>query len=225
MNLFLLARRQLLARPLHSALNLLLLALGIATISLLLLFSRQLEDKLLHTAAGIDLVVGAKGSPLQLILSSVYHADIPTGNIAKAHGLNLLQAGLVALQIIIGQVFGPNAAKTFNDWFTTLQRVGELIVTNAPKWFAWLTTNLPGWIEKAATKFQEWTDSIEGEGPKDDAGRIAFAFRLCFSREPNTNETARVQAYLDAKRKADSKTAWANVARVLMNLDEFITRE
>jgi mono/diheme cytochrome c family protein len=66
---------------------------------------------------------------------------------------------------------------------------------------------------------------IVAEGPSDAAGKISFAFRVCFSREPTTQETARVQAYLDAKRKADPKTAWAAVARVLMNLDEFITRE
>ena len=66
---------------------------------------------------------------------------------------------------------------------------------------------------------------IEADGPSDDAGRIAFAYRVCFSREPTTSEAARVQTYLDAKRKADPKTAWASVARVLMNLDEFITRE
>jgi hypothetical protein len=66
---------------------------------------------------------------------------------------------------------------------------------------------------------------IEAEGPPDDAGRIAFAFRVCFAREPSTAEAARVQTYLDAKRKTDPKTAWAAVARVLMNLDEFITRE
>ncbi|HEY1188111.1 MAG TPA: PSD1 and planctomycete cytochrome C domain-containing protein [Gemmata sp.] len=66
---------------------------------------------------------------------------------------------------------------------------------------------------------------VESEGPSDDAGRIAFAFKVCFSREPSPAEAARVQAYLDAKRKADPKTAWAAVARVLMNLDEFITRE
>ncbi len=66
---------------------------------------------------------------------------------------------------------------------------------------------------------------IEKEGPTDDAGRIAFAFRMCFSRDPTTQEAARVQAYLDAKRKTDPKTAWNAVARVLMNLDEFITRE
>jgi hypothetical protein len=66
---------------------------------------------------------------------------------------------------------------------------------------------------------------IESEGPKDDAGRIRFAFRVCFAREPGAAEAARVQAYLDARRKADPKTAWAATARVLMNLDEFITRE
>ncbi|QJW92689.1 PSD1 and planctomycete cytochrome C domain-containing protein [Frigoriglobus tundricola] len=66
---------------------------------------------------------------------------------------------------------------------------------------------------------------IEAEGPSDDAGRIAFAYRVCFAREPSTAEVARVQTYLDAKRKADPKTAWAAVARVLMNVDEFITRE
>jgi len=66
---------------------------------------------------------------------------------------------------------------------------------------------------------------IEKEGPTDDAGRIAFAYRVCFSRNPTSSEAERVLAYLDAKRKADPKTAWTAVARVLMNLDEFITRE
>ena len=56
--------------------------------SFVLSVSRQFEDTALRDAQGIDLVVGAKGSPLQLILSSVYHIDIPTGIIplaAKAH--------------------------------------------------------------------------------------------------------------------------------------------
>jgi putative ABC transport system permease protein len=46
-----------------------------------MLFTRQMEERLQRDLRGIDLVVGAKGSPLQLILSSVYHLDIPTGNI------------------------------------------------------------------------------------------------------------------------------------------------
>ena len=66
---------------------------------------------------------------------------------------------------------------------------------------------------------------IESEGPKDDAAKIAFAFRVCFSREPGEAEAARLKAYLDVQRQRDPKKAWAAVARVLMNLDEFITRE
>ena len=66
---------------------------------------------------------------------------------------------------------------------------------------------------------------VEKEGPSDDAGRVEFAYRICFGRDPSTEETARVLAYLESQRKKDPKTAWAAVARVLINLDEFITRE
>ena len=41
----------------------------------------QLKEKFDNNLAGIDLVIGAKGSPLQMILSSMYHIDNPTGNI------------------------------------------------------------------------------------------------------------------------------------------------
>jgi putative ABC transport system permease protein len=72
------------ARPLATALNLLLLALGIATITLLLLATAQLEERMGRDAHGIDLVAGAKGSPMQLVLSAVFHLDAPTGNIPLA---------------------------------------------------------------------------------------------------------------------------------------------
>ncbi len=68
-------------RGLNTALNIALLALAVATLVILLLFARQLETRFDRDAQGIDLVVGAKGSPLQLILSSIYQADVPTGNI------------------------------------------------------------------------------------------------------------------------------------------------
>ena len=66
---------------------------------------------------------------------------------------------------------------------------------------------------------------IEKDGPADDAGKVKFAFRVCFSRDPSPAEAGRVLAYYTAQAKADPKTAWAATARVLMNLDEFITRE
>jgi len=68
-------------RALNTALNIVLLALGVASLVILLLFSSQLESRFDRDSQGIDMVVGAKGSPLQLILSSVYHVDIPTGNV------------------------------------------------------------------------------------------------------------------------------------------------
>ena len=70
------------ARRLSTALNVLLLALGVATITLLLLVTDQLEERMQRDARGIDLVVGAKGSPMQVILSSIYHLDVPNGNIS-----------------------------------------------------------------------------------------------------------------------------------------------
>ena len=84
MSLFGLSLAYLRARALNAALNLVLLALGVGMIVLLLLFSAQLEHRLTRDARGIDLVIGAKGSPLQLILSSIYHVDFPTGNVPLA---------------------------------------------------------------------------------------------------------------------------------------------
>ena len=76
-----LAFAYLASRPLASILHVLMLALGVATLAFLLLFTSQAEERLARDAKPVDLVVGAKGSPLQLILSSVFHVDVPTGNI------------------------------------------------------------------------------------------------------------------------------------------------
>lgn len=68
-------------RPLTTALNLLLLAVAVAMLVLLVQVSAQASERFDRDAQGVDLVVGAKGSPLQLILSSIFHVDQPTGNI------------------------------------------------------------------------------------------------------------------------------------------------
>ena len=81
MTLFKLAIANLRAQAMTSVMNVVLLALGTASIAILLIASAQLAATLSKNAAGIDLVVGAKGSPLQLVLAGVYHADVPPGNI------------------------------------------------------------------------------------------------------------------------------------------------
>ena len=74
--------RYLWSRPLGASLNVLLLSLGLASITFLLLVSFQLNKAFDKDLAGIDVVVGAKGSPMQLILAGVFHIDVPPGNIA-----------------------------------------------------------------------------------------------------------------------------------------------
>lgn len=73
--------KSLASNPLTSLLNILLIAFGTGILTILLLASTQISNKLESNSKDIDLVVGAKGSPLQLILSSIFYVDFPTGNI------------------------------------------------------------------------------------------------------------------------------------------------
>ncbi len=83
-NTFTYAWRMLLARPGAALLNALLISLGVATMTVLLLVSAQMERSFEKDLAGVDVVVGAKGSPLQMILAGVLHVDVPVGNIPLA---------------------------------------------------------------------------------------------------------------------------------------------
>ncbi|MCB9235344.1 MAG: FtsX-like permease family protein [Bacteroidia bacterium] len=82
MNLFKLSLKNLLSRPLGTLLCLILLTLGTGLISLVFQLNREFDSQLTRNLKGISMVVGAKGSPLQLVLSTVYHLDNPTGNIS-----------------------------------------------------------------------------------------------------------------------------------------------
>lgn len=91
------------------------------------------------------------------------------------------------------------------------------------------------------------------ESPSDDASaRARLAFAICLTREPSTDESQRLHAFVEQQRQhftADPEAArhatgglvaktsggaevspaefatWTAVSRVLLNLDEFITRE
>jgi len=84
MRLSYIARRNLASKPLQTALSVILLAFGVGMVSLMMLAERQMSDQFERNIKDIDLVLGAKGSPLQLILANVYHVDAPTGNISLA---------------------------------------------------------------------------------------------------------------------------------------------
>ena len=70
------------ARWLNTILSILLTSFGVTLALLITQFGNHIQKRLQIDGQGIDIVVGAKGSPLQLILSSIYHIDIPTGNIS-----------------------------------------------------------------------------------------------------------------------------------------------
>jgi len=84
------------------------------------------------------------------------------------------------------------------------------------------------------------------EGGKSDRDRIDYAFRLCVTRKPSADEQQELLAFLDRQqtrfadgwlepKKLSEKVppgssptqvaAWTAVSRVLLNLDETITKE
>jgi hypothetical protein len=79
-------------------------------------------------------------------------------------------------------------------------------------------------------------ERLLAEAPFGDPERIRLAFQLCLTRAPTPKETRTLLALLsqeraetgsggNAGRAAATQAAWTTVARVLLNLDEFITRE
>jgi len=107
MNLFTLSFLQLKAKPLQAALNVLLLTLGVGMMVVLLLFYHQLAQQRKQNIADIDLVVGAKGSPLQLILCNIFHLDFPTGNIslAEANKIRSIPSIKKAIPVSLGDSY------------------------------------------------------------------------------------------------------------------------
>ncbi|MCY4780142.1 ABC transporter permease [Sphingobacterium sp. UT-1RO-CII-1] len=82
-------------------LSILLTAFGVAILCVIYITGDTFEKQLTNNTKNIDLVVGAKGSPLQLILSSLYHVDNPTGNITLAEANQLANNPFIDLAVPI----------------------------------------------------------------------------------------------------------------------------
>lgn len=106
MNIFKLSIKNIFNKPLSSFISLSLLILGIGIISLLLQLNTLIKDQMDNNLRGIDMVVGAKGSPLQLILASVYHIDSPTGNISLKEAEKVSKNRMVGSSIKL--LYGDN---------------------------------------------------------------------------------------------------------------------
>ena len=131
MNIFKLSLKNIFNKPLSSSISLALLILGIGIISLLLQLNTLIKDQMDNNLRGIDMVVGAKGSPLQLILSSVYHIDSPTGNISLEEAEEISKNRMVGSSIKL--LYGDNykgyrivgAEKNFIDLYKGIIKKGN----------------------------------------------------------------------------------------------------
>ncbi len=90
-------------KPLTWAFHALTLALGVAVVTAVLALGQGLDNRFTRDLADINLVVGAKGAPLQLILSSIYQIEAPTGNIpletAQALSRNMMVRRAVPISL------------------------------------------------------------------------------------------------------------------------------
>lgn len=136
MNLVSLSWRYAWHRPVSVVLNVLLLAVGVAALTVILLTQQRLTEALTRDVAGTDLVVGAKGSPLQLILAGLYHLDVPPGNIPLADAKALMQRPEVAewVPLSLGDSVGGHrivgTTPAYLDWYGA--RLGSGTVWRAP---------------------------------------------------------------------------------------------
>ncbi len=73
--------RNLRQRWLSTGLTALSIGLGVALVTAITALRQQAQANFDNVAASYELVVGAKGSPLQLVLNTVFHLDVPVGNL------------------------------------------------------------------------------------------------------------------------------------------------
>lgn len=119
MNVLTLSFKNVVAKPLGSLLSVLLFGFGVSIIVVILLTSTFLKEEINKNASGIDLVVGAKGSPLQIILASIFHIDFPTGNISLEDANNLTRNRFItsAIPLSLGDSYkGYRIVGTTKDY-------------------------------------------------------------------------------------------------------------
>ncbi|WP_250432528.1 ABC transporter permease [Hanstruepera flava] len=106
MNIWKISIKNLFHKPLYTLLSIIALAISIG----LLLGIRQLDTAVKqqfdNSLGNIDLVIGAKGSPLQLVLASVMHIDNPTGNISYQEAKKISKNPLIKTAVPIS--YGDN---------------------------------------------------------------------------------------------------------------------
>ena len=108
------------ARTLITTLTVISVALGLGLAIIVLLMSHQTQALLTSEVGAWDLVIGAKGSPLQVVLNSLYYMDAPTGNISVDVWRRLERHPAVARILPLnlgGNFFGSTIIGTVPEFF------------------------------------------------------------------------------------------------------------
>jgi putative ABC transport system permease protein len=111
MNLFELVLKQMRQRSLSTWLTLFSVMLGVALAVATMIVRRDAGQLFGQTDYGYDVLVGAKGSPLQLVLNTVYHIDKSPGNVPYSLYQSLIASPLyrplvrIAVPYVVGDSY------------------------------------------------------------------------------------------------------------------------
>lgn len=86
-------------KPFSALLSVFLMVTGLSLVLTATYLRSQIENRFARDMQGIDLVVSGKGSPLQIILSTVFHLDTPTGNIPLS-AVNTFEKHMMVRKVI-----------------------------------------------------------------------------------------------------------------------------
>lgn len=181
-------------KPLNTILSLVLLTSSVAISTVLILVEKQFEEKFTSSIENVDLVLGAQGSPLQLVLSAVYQVDTPTGNINFDEAKTWMNHPFVEQAIPLA--FGDNykgykilgTTPTYLDKYGAKIKEGKLFSKNFEVVIgSELAKNLK--LEIGATFYGAHGDAAEGEvhenfsykvvGIATETGKIVDNLILC----------------------------------------------
>ena len=127
MSLWKIAWRSIEQRALASALTAFSMALGVALVVTVLVIHQVVDQSFRRGAQGYNLIVGAKGGRLELVLSTVYHIGRPIENIPYKYYLEFTEGRFrpsvdAAIPICMGDSYeGFPVIGTVPEMFTKLQ--------------------------------------------------------------------------------------------------------
>lgn len=106
MTIWKIAIKNLSHKPLYTVLSILSLTISISLLISIKQLDTSVKQQFENNLGNVDMVVGAKGSPLQLVLASVLHIDNPTGNILYKDAKKLARNPLIKTAVPIS--YGDN---------------------------------------------------------------------------------------------------------------------